>query len=56
MVSVIIPIFNEEKTLPELHRRLTATLQPLGRAFEILFIDDGSTSPRLPRPIRQPPF
>lgn len=42
MVSVIIPIFNEEKTLPELHRRLTATLQPLGRAFEILFIDDGS--------------
>ncbi len=42
MISVIIPIYNEEKTLPELHRRLTATLQPIGRAFEILFIDDGS--------------
>ena len=42
MLSVIIPIYNEEKTLPELHRRLTATLQPLGRAFEIILIDDGS--------------
>jgi dolichol-phosphate mannosyltransferase len=42
MFSVIIPIYNEEKTLPELHRRLAATLQPLGRNFEIILIDDGS--------------
>ncbi len=42
MISVVIPIYNEEKTLPELHRRLAATLQPLGRNYEILLIDDGS--------------
>ncbi len=42
MISVIIPIYNEERTLPELHRRLAATLQPLGRDYEILLIDDGS--------------
>jgi glycosyltransferase involved in cell wall biosynthesis len=42
MISVIIPIYNEEKTLPELHRRLASTLQPVGRDFEIIFIDDGS--------------
>jgi dolichol-phosphate mannosyltransferase len=42
MFSVIIPIYNEEKTLPELHRRLAATLQPLGRNSEIILIDDGS--------------
>ncbi len=42
MISVIIPIYNEERTLPELHRRLAETLQPLGRNYEILLIDDGS--------------
>jgi dolichol-phosphate mannosyltransferase len=42
MYTVIIPIFNEEKTLPELHRRLAAALQPLGRNIEIILIDDGS--------------
>ncbi len=42
MISVIIPIYNEENTLPELHRRLTATLQPLRKDFEIILIDDGS--------------
>jgi dolichol-phosphate mannosyltransferase len=42
MISVIIPIYNEEKTLPELHRRLARTLQPLGRDYEVIFIDDGS--------------
>lgn len=42
MISVIIPIYNEEKTLPELHRRLTATLHPLRKDFEIILIDDGS--------------
>ena len=38
-ISVLIPVFNEEKTLQEIYKRVDQT----GLAFEILFIDDGST-------------
>lgn len=38
-ISVLIPVFNEEKTLQEIFKRVDQT----GLAFEILFIDDGST-------------
>ena len=41
--SVIIPIHNEVEVLLELHRRLTETLRGLGEAYEIIFVDDGST-------------
>ncbi len=40
--SVIIPVFNEEAILGELHRRLTAVMSSLGEAYELLFINDGS--------------
>ncbi|MDP3182598.1 MAG: glycosyltransferase [Desulfobaccales bacterium] len=42
-ISVIIPVFNEEENLQELGERLVRTLTGLGRAFEIIFVDDGST-------------
>jgi glycosyltransferase involved in cell wall biosynthesis len=38
-VSVIIPVFNEEKTLNEIYRRVKST----NLASEIIFINDGST-------------
>jgi undecaprenyl-phosphate 4-deoxy-4-formamido-L-arabinose transferase len=41
-VSVIIPVFNEEATLPSLFARLYPALDALGRSFEVLFVDDGS--------------
>jgi len=47
--SVIIPIYNEEGNLPELHRRLTDVLEKLcidegctADDYEIIMIDDGS--------------
>lgn len=43
MVSVVVPIFDEEQTLPELRRRLGAALQQTGRTWEIILVDDGST-------------
>jgi glycosyltransferase involved in cell wall biosynthesis len=43
MYSVIIPIFNEEQTLPELHTRLMAATAGLEGAFEIILVDDGSS-------------
>src|SRR5207244_12244921 len=42
-VSVILPVMNERDNLEPLHARLTAALKPLGRDYEIVFVDDGST-------------
>ncbi|HEX2965263.1 MAG TPA: glycosyltransferase family 2 protein, partial [Syntrophorhabdaceae bacterium] len=41
-LSVLIPVLNEEESLPELHRRLLATLDALGKPYEIVYINDGS--------------
>ncbi len=42
MYSIIIPIYNEELTLPELHSRLSAVVSSLDASFEVILIDDGS--------------
>lgn len=42
-VSVVIPIFNERDNLRPLHGELTAAMARLGRRYEILYVDDGST-------------
>jgi glycosyltransferase involved in cell wall biosynthesis len=42
-LSVVIPIKNEAAGLEELHREITATLEPWGRSYEVIVIDDGST-------------
>lgn len=42
-ISIVIPLYNEEESLPELHRRLTEVLSRLGKDYEIIFVDDGST-------------
>src|SRR5215213_12019167 len=43
MLSIVIPIHNEEHSILPLYDRLTAVLEPLQKAYEILFIDDAST-------------
>jgi len=43
MISVIIPIFNEEEALPHLHNRLIKVLDASNDKYECLFINDGST-------------
>jgi undecaprenyl-phosphate 4-deoxy-4-formamido-L-arabinose transferase len=42
-ISVVIPVYNEEDNLRELGERLIGTLTDMGRAFEVIFVDDGST-------------
>lgn len=43
-ISVVIPMLNEDESLPELIQRLEQELEPLARGrYEVLFIDDGST-------------
>ncbi len=41
-ISVIAPVYNEAKSLPELHRRVRAVLEDLGEPWELLLVDDGS--------------
>lgn len=43
LLSVIIPIKNEEENIPLLHASLSRVLQEQGCSYEILYIDDGST-------------
>lgn len=42
-VSLVIPVFNEEKALPELIRRCLKTCDGLAVPFEIILVDDGSS-------------
>jgi len=42
-LSVVIPIRNESPNIPQFCRELTETLEKLGRPYEMLFVDDGST-------------
>src|SRR5437660_9684275 len=43
MLSIVIPVHNEEPSLLPLYDRLTAVLESLQKQYEILFVDDAST-------------
>lgn len=43
MLSVVIPVLNEERNAPELHGRIVRILESQDIDFEIVFVDDGST-------------
>jgi glycosyltransferase involved in cell wall biosynthesis len=43
LVSVVVPIFNEEDGLEELHRRLEAALAEIEGEHEVVYVDDGSS-------------
>lgn len=42
ILSIIIPIYNEEQIIPELHRRLTNAAKEITEDYELIFINDGS--------------
>ena len=51
-LSLVIPVFNEEATIPELDRRLKElfrTLSTVGDGWEVVFVDDGSADHSLSR-------
>ena len=39
-LSIVIPVYRSRATLPELHRRLVAALEPVEPLFEIIFVED----------------
>jgi glycosyltransferase involved in cell wall biosynthesis len=43
VLSVVVPVRNEERSVAFLYDELAAALDPLGEAWEAVFVDDGST-------------
>ena len=42
-LSLVVPVFNEEESLPHLWTKIHRVLVAEDRAWEVVFIDDGST-------------
>jgi dolichol-phosphate mannosyltransferase len=42
-ISLVIPVYNEEENLPVLIPQIAKVLNPLGKTYEMIFVDDGST-------------
>jgi dolichol-phosphate mannosyltransferase len=51
-ISLVIPVYNEEPNLPPLAGEIRRTMQALGRPYEVLLVDDGSTDGSLATMIR----
>jgi undecaprenyl-phosphate 4-deoxy-4-formamido-L-arabinose transferase len=51
IVSVVVPVYNEEAVLPQLFERLYAALDALELPYEVVFVDDGSRD-RTPELVR----
>lgn len=51
MISIVVPIFNEEQNLPALRTRLVAAMERTNEPFEIILVNDGShdSSPAMMR-------
>jgi glycosyltransferase involved in cell wall biosynthesis len=54
-ISIVVAVYNEAPNLHDLVEQIFQAMQPLGRSFEVILIDDGSTdeSPDLLRAIKQ---
>ena len=41
-ISIVIPVYNEEKNLPILYNRIISSMRKIKKTYEIIFVDDGS--------------
>lgn len=48
-LSVVVPLYNEEGNVRELHSRIRKSLVKIGKPYEIIFVDDGSTDATVER-------
>jgi len=42
-LSIVVPVFNEEESLEPLLREIREALDPLGKSYEVIVVDDGSS-------------
>lgn len=43
MISVVVPVYNEEDNIAVLHGKIVDVMRSLGGKYEVIFVDDGST-------------
>ncbi|HSI97956.1 MAG TPA: glycosyltransferase, partial [Gaiellaceae bacterium] len=43
MISVVVPLLDEEQSLEALYQEISDALEAQGQPFEVVFVDDGST-------------
>lgn len=48
-ISVCVPVYNEEDNVALLHEAIVSALEPTGKSFEIVLVDDGSRDQTIPR-------
>jgi glycosyltransferase involved in cell wall biosynthesis len=48
-ISVFLPVYNEQDNVERLNLSLTEALEKLGRSYEVIYIDDGSTDQSMAR-------
>jgi len=41
-ISIVIPIYNERENLPLLDEKITKSIKPLNKEYEVILVDDGS--------------
>lgn len=49
MVSIVVPLFNEQELIAELHAQITSSMRSLPRPWEVIYVNDGSTDSTLQR-------
>lgn len=42
-LSIVVPVYNEEESVPHLCEAIVAAVKPLGKSYEIVLVDDGSS-------------
>ncbi len=42
-ISVVVPVYNEEQSLPILHDEISRSLEPTGLTWEVIYVDDRSS-------------
>ena len=43
-LSVVVPVYNEEENLEPLIHEIRSVLDPLGKRYELILVDDGSSN------------
>jgi len=43
MLTIIVPVYNEEPAIPGFHEQMTGAMDKSGIAYELLYVNDGST-------------
>src|SRR4051794_35865399 len=46
-LSIVVPVYNEQEVLPELHKRLSGVLEKTRLQYEIIYVNDGSSDATL---------